>query len=237
MLEPARRGAAALVVTGVLLCALPPASAQPAGTVVVIPFTNVSGQPADDWIGAGLAETIAADLRNAGLRVVAPLADDPLDPLFAGNGNGNGNGGNGNGNGWSATGDVLDLHRRRGVTWQVDGALQRMGDRLRITARVVDVATGTVAFGTRVDGTFAELFDIQDEVGAALAARLSGGAGTAAAGAGGAFPDGTALAGRVASSAGSVPPGPRPGPELNAGVAPQPTPAVAVTEPDRKSVV
>ncbi len=162
-----RRGAAALAVAGFLPCGSPPAAAQPSGAVVVAPFANVSGRPADDWIGAGLAETIAADLRNAGLRVAAPRADAP-DPPRAGNGDGDGFGG-----GWSAGGGALEAERRRGVRWLVDGALQRVGDRLRITTRVVDAATGAVAFGTRVDGAFGDLFDLQDEVGAALAARLA----------------------------------------------------------------
>jgi TolB-like protein len=176
MSNDSRRRAVALVAAGLTLLALPlPAPAQPAGSVVVVPFANLSRQPADDWIGAGLAETIAADLRNAGLRVVGHRASDDLDPRPDGNGNGNGNG-DGNGNGWSAPGDRLDIQRRRGVTWLVDGTLQRLGDRLRITTRVINVATGATAFGTRVDGAFGDLFAIQDEVGAALAARLLNGA-------------------------------------------------------------
>ena len=230
-----RRGAAALVVTAFVLCASP-AAAQPAGTVVVAPFTNVSRQPADDWIGAGLAETIAADLRNAGLNV-APFADAPPDPFSAGNGNGNGGIGNGNGNGrgygWSSTADLLEIHRRRGVTWLVDGALQRVGDRLRITTRVIDVATGATAFGTRVDGTFADLFDLQDEVGAALAARLSTATRVAGVPAAGAAPFG-----RVAPSAGIVPAGPVPRPGPSSGAAPpRAAPEPALTGPRAESNV
>ena len=216
------------IVTGCVLCALSPASAQPADTVVVVPFANVSRQPADDWIGAGLAETIAADLRNAGMRVVAhPGADSP-DPLPAANGNGNGSGyRDGNGNGWSAAGDVLDVQRRRGVTWLVDGTLQRMGDRLRITTRVVDVATGAVAFSTRVDGTFGGLFDIQDEVGAALAAELSTAAETASDSAGRVVPPT-----RVAPPAAIVSTVPDPLPERNSvASAPRPGTDPALTAP------
>jgi len=221
-----RRGTAALVVTGIVLCALPSASAQPADTVVVVPFANVSRQPADDWIGAGLAETIVADLRRAGLNVVAPFADDPLASPPAGNGNGNGNG-----NGWSPTGDGLEPHRRRGVTWLVDGALQRMGDRLRITTRVVNVVTGATAFSTRVDGTFADLFDIQDEVGAALTGQLATGARVAGVPATGASPFG-----RVAPPAGIVPAGPDPR-RANSVAAPRPAPEPALTEPRSESNV
>ena len=220
-----RRGAATLAAAGFLLPALvPPALAQPAsarrdGTVVVVPFTNVSGRPADDWIGSGLAETVAADLRNAGLSVVAPLAADASNPLPGGNGNGNGNGGNGNGNGngngWSAPGDPLEAHRRRGVTWLVDGGLQRIGDRLRVTTRVVDVGSGAIAFSTRVDGTFDDLFDIQDEVGAALAARLAAEPRVA-----GVPADAATPFGRVAPAGGIVPAAPDPLPERNSATAP-----------------
>ena len=222
------------IVTGFVLCALSPASAQRADTVVVVPFANVSRQPADDWIGAGLAETIAADLRNAGLRVVAhPGADSP-DPLPAANSNGNGNGyRNGNGNGRSAAGDVLDVQRRRGVTWLVDGTLQRMGDRLRITTRVVDVATGAVAFSTRVDGTFGDLFDIQDEVGAALAAGLSTAAEAARVAAARIVPPT-----RVAPPAAIVSTVPDPLPERNSVAAPpRSVPVPALGEPRSESNV
>ena len=186
MLASLRRGSVALaaLLAGGLPGALPlPAAAQPSGAVVVLPFANLSRQPADDWIGAGLAETIAADLRNAGLRVVGRPAADAVQPPPAGNGDGAGwsdGAGNGDGTGWSDGGGAPDLHHRHGVAWLVDGTLQRMGDRLRVTTRVVETATGATAFGTRVDGSFGDLFDIQDELGAALAARLSAAAESAA---------------------------------------------------------
>ena len=44
-------------------------------TVVVVPFANISGQPDDDWIGTGIAETVTADLEPfPELSVVAPEA-------------------------------------------------------------------------------------------------------------------------------------------------------------------
>ena len=142
-----------------------PAAAQVSPTVVVAPFTNVSRQPADDWIGGGIAETIAIDLQDAGLEVVEHRA---LGPRRVG----------GRGAGPAA---VLDAYRRQGAAWMIDGTLQRLGDALRITTRIVDVETGAVEFGTRIDGTMADLFDVQDEVAAALAARLSTAGGSVAA--------------------------------------------------------
>ena len=121
------------------------AEAQPDTTVVVLPFANLSQEATDDWIGAGIVETVSSDLQNDGLTVV------------------------GRGS--------VERHSRQayhvaGVDWLVDGGFQRVGDRLRVTARVVDVATGTVTFRTKVDGTFAELFGLQDDIGAAVARWL-----------------------------------------------------------------
>ena len=217
--ETRRRTAALLAIVLVPGALSLPATAQPTDpVVVVVPFINVSRQPADDWIGAGLAETIATDLRNAGLRVAENVTADPVAPLRAGNGIGHGNGnGNGNGSGWS-THDGLEVHRRRGVTWLVDGTLQRVSDRLRITTRIVEVATGATLFSTRVDGALGDLFNIQDEVGAALAARLSTDSGRP-----------TAAATGVASRAGGVPAGPVPRPENSAT---PPPPAVVLPELD-----
>ena len=224
MFKNPRQGLVAPVAVGLVLGALSlPAAAQTSGTVVVVPFTNVSRQPADEWIGDGLAETIAADLRNAGLRVVGYRMVDAANPLLAGNGNGNGSGnGNGNGNGWSDRG-ALDAYRRLGVAWLVDGTLQRVGERLRITTRVVEVSTGAIAFSTRVDGDLGDLFDLQDEVGAALAGRLSTASGNP-----------TVAAAGMATRADFEPAAPTAFPErFAAGPPPLVVPAAPDPEPER----
>ena len=160
----ARMLALAVAVAG-LAAAAPPAAGQMSSTVVVAPFTNVSRQPADEWIGGGIAETVAIDLQDAGLEVVAHRAVEPKRIAFRGAPRG------------PDPAAVLDGYRRQGVDWMIDGTLQRVGDALRITTRIVDVATGAVEFGTRVDGGIADLFDLQDEVAALLSARLSADAG------------------------------------------------------------
>ena len=156
--------AGVVAAAGVGAAALP-AAAQVSPAVVVAPFTNMSRQPADDWIGAGIAETIAIDLQEAGLEVVEHGAADPKRFGYRGAPEGR------------DPAAALDAYRRQGVAWMIDGTLQRVGDALRITTRIVDVATGAVEFGTRVDGGIGDLFDVQDEVAAVLAARLSAGGG------------------------------------------------------------
>ena len=131
-------------------------AAQPQDAVLVVPFANLSRHAADAWIGEGIAETVSVDLRDLGVRVVG---DDvwargarPGRP--------------------PDDGELLGAGRRLGARWLVAGGFQRVGDRLRITSRLVDVATGGLRGSTRVDGSLAELFDVQDRIAAALADAL-----------------------------------------------------------------
>ena len=132
--------------------------------VAVFPFTNISGQPDDDWIGAGIAETVTVGLAQVGAFSVV---------------------------GREAFFDVLktdgregarprDLARGLGVSWIVAGGFQRLGNQLQITARIVNVETGTVRDSVKVDGRLDELFTLQDRIVADLSGGLAGIAGRAA---------------------------------------------------------
>ena len=162
-MEPAHRRRArpvrlsAVFLLGSLGLGLPaPLAAQPGDAVVVAPFANLSRQAADAWIGAGIAETVSSDLRNLGARVVGDYvsAADVRQGRVP------------------HEDEVLDAGRRLGARWLVAGGYQRVGDLLRITARVVDVITGEVRRSTRIDGSLADLFDAQDRIVAALADAL-----------------------------------------------------------------
>ena len=137
----------------------------PAG-LAVTQFVNISGAPAEDWIGAGIAETIATAfeerssvqslrrerVREAMRALAATAAAD-------------------------SSGGLVEVGRTVGARWVAGGAYQRLGDRMRITARLVDVRTGAVAASTVVDGAVGELFALQDRV----ADDLFAGAGVGAA--------------------------------------------------------
>ena len=122
-------------------------------TVIVVPFANISGQPADDWIGTGIAETVTADLdqfcelsvvgREASL---ASLNDEAVARARA---------------------------QALGVAWIVAGGFQRLSDQVRITARIVNVETGTTRETVKIDGRLDELFTLQDRI----VAELGGGFG------------------------------------------------------------
>ncbi len=133
------------------------ANAVERNTVAIAPFVNITADPADEWIGAGIAETVSADLeRLHDLSVVGRealsseiAATDP-EPARAGTG--------------GAERGVREASRRLGAAWLVTGGYQRIGDRMRITARVVDTETGSIATGVKVDGPVADLFALQDRV-------------------------------------------------------------------------
>ena len=160
---------AAALLTGTVRAQQAPIEAVesvPSQTIGVMPFANISRAEADRWIGVGIAETLASDLLHTpGIEVL----DLGAQAVRGGSARG---------------GDVLDdesglrIGRERGVTWLVAGGYQRVGDRLRITARLVEVETGKVRHTVRVDGSIDELFILQDQVVEAVGARLgpSGGA-------------------------------------------------------------
>ena len=143
--------AAALVLSAALGAAetRPPAApaaqaleSEAAGSVAVLPFTNITGLTVDDWYGVGIVETLAAALEGTGL------------PVMRGES--------------AAAADVVAAGRALGTRWVVVGSYQRQAGQLRIAARVVDVATGAVVRTSIVDGAVADLFDLQDRLAADL---------------------------------------------------------------------
>ena len=124
-------------------------------SVVVIPFTNISRNERDDWLGYGIAETVVADLETRGAFTV--VAQERVETAMRGRGTGN-------------LDDTLvaALGRELDSRWVVAGGYQRIGDQLRITARLVDTRNGDLAGTAKVDGAFADIFDLQDRIAGEL---------------------------------------------------------------------
>ena len=161
--------AAALISLAAAGAAGQPPAATPAAaagrTITVLPFTNVTGAAADEWIGAGIAETLGAaltatpttafvppeDLRRAHREATG--VDVDLDP--------------------ADTAAVLAACRALGIRWLVAGEYQRLAGRLRVTARLVAVETGAAAHWMKVDGRVTGLFDLQDQLADSLTRYLA----------------------------------------------------------------
>ena len=113
--------------------------------IAVLDFTNVSTDKEFAWLSSGIAETVTNDLRATGtLRII-----DRVLVVEA----------------VRRTGSELaalraDLH----LDLAVVGSFQRSGDRLRITARVVDAASGEALAEAKADGALEQVFELQDRV-------------------------------------------------------------------------
>ncbi len=121
-------------------------------SVAVMTFSNITREPADDWIGTGIAETVSSDLRNIhGLTIIGRArVYDALRNLST--------------DAHLKDSLAIDIGRRLAATWVVVGGYQRMGSVVRITATVVEVATGGVARTVRVDGKIDDIFALQDKI-------------------------------------------------------------------------
>jgi adenylate cyclase len=135
---------------------MPAADAQPvpavAKSVAVMTFVNITREPADDWIGSGIAETVSSDLKNIkGLTVIGRArVYDALRNLSS-----------------SAHLDeslAIDVGRRLGATFVVVGGFQRLGESVRITANFLIVETGQVKRTVKVDGKMSDIFSLQDKI-------------------------------------------------------------------------
>ena len=123
-------------------------SAAAPNSVMVVPFANVAGNPDVQWLEIGIAETVVADLEQLqGLSIVRSAGLDsstetaPLRDRLA-----------------------LSAAREQGVSWLVSGGFQSLGEQLRITARIIDVATGTIRATVKVDGVLGDTFILQDKI-------------------------------------------------------------------------
>jgi TolB-like protein/predicted Ser/Thr protein kinase len=129
-----------------------PHSASGERTIAVLTFANVTREAADDWIGTGIAETVTADLKNVPhVSVIGraqifdllknfPAADAGDDRL------------------------AIEIGRRLGVWWVVAGAYQRLGERIRITAHLLEVLTAALIRTVKIDGRLDHIFELQDRV-------------------------------------------------------------------------
>jgi serine/threonine protein kinase/tetratricopeptide (TPR) repeat protein len=139
--------------------------------VAVAEFMNISGSPEDDWLGAGISETLTADLGD--LQGVSVISRERMSEMLRTLAQQTGE-----------RGDRLFLRAGRELRarWLVSGGFQRSNDVVRVTASLVEMATGRLVRTARVDGSLEAIFDLQDrlvrELAAALRAAAAPGTGT-----------------------------------------------------------
>jgi adenylate cyclase len=132
--------------------AQPPASAE-MKSVAVLPFVNMSGDPANEYFSDGITEEILNAIAHLpDLRVAARTSS------FAYKGKNE---------------DIAAIARNLRVNNVLEGSVQRMGDRIRVTAQLIDASSGLHLWSHRFDERDAkDLFAVQDEIAQAIARAL-----------------------------------------------------------------
>jgi len=124
-----------------------------APAVAVMSFSNITKDPGDDWLGTGIAETVTADLKGVeGLTVVGrERIYEALKTLAVPGGE---------------TDEKLAtlVGREVGARWVLGGGYQRLGDMVRVTARLTETDTGAVVRTVKIDGGMDGIFELQDRI-------------------------------------------------------------------------
>jgi adenylate cyclase len=129
-----------------------PTQPEDALSIAVLPFDNMSGIPEQDYIAEGIAENILTDLsRFRDLTVIA------RNSSFAYKG--------------KAT-RIQDIRRDLGVNYVLEGSVQRAGDRIRITAQLIEGASGKHLWAERYDRRADDLFAVMDEIAELIVGTL-----------------------------------------------------------------
>jgi adenylate cyclase len=122
-------------------------------SIAVLPFTNMSGDPQQQYFSDGITEDIITELsRFRSLFVIARNSSFQYRD--------------------KAT-DVTRIGRELGVQYVVEGSVRRSSDRIRITAQLIDVTTANHLWAERYDRDLQDTFAVQDEVTRTIVSTLA----------------------------------------------------------------
>jgi adenylate cyclase len=121
-------------------------------SICVLPFANMSGDPEQEYFSDGITEDIITDLGK-----VSALSIVSRNLAFSFKG---------------ATGGVADIGRQTKATHVLAGSVRKAGDRVRITAQLVDAAKDAQVWGERYDRDLNDIFALQDEISKAIVSAL-----------------------------------------------------------------
>ena len=118
-------------------------------SILVLPFLNMSGDPAQDYFVDGMVEEIITALSH--IRWLFVIA---RSSTFTYKGQAI---------------DVKQIGRELGVRYVLEGSVRKAGDRVRITGQLIDADTGAHLWADRFDGSLEDVFDLQDKVASSVA--------------------------------------------------------------------
>jgi adenylate cyclase len=121
-------------------------------SIAVLPFTNMSSDPEQDYFADGITEDIITELaRNRGLLVIA------RNSTFTYKGQ---------------SVDIKKIAAELGVKYVLEGSVRRAGPKVRFTAQLIDAQTGGHIWAERYDRDLVDIFQLQDEITRSVVATL-----------------------------------------------------------------
>jgi adenylate cyclase len=132
-----------------------PAATAPRGpelSICVLPFANMSGEPEQEYFSDGISEDIITDLSK-----VSALAVTARNTAFTFKGK---------------HVDVAHVARQLKVTHVLEGSVRKAGQRVRISAQLIDGTTGSHVWAERYDRDLNDIFALQDEISQAIVAAM-----------------------------------------------------------------
>jgi TolB-like protein/tetratricopeptide (TPR) repeat protein len=123
-------------------------------SIAVLPFTNMSGDPEQAYFSDGITEDILTELsRFRALSVIARNSSFRFRGEDV---------------------DVVRIGRELKVQYVLEGSVRKMGNKIRITAQLIDAITGSHVWADRFDRTQDEIFAVQDQVVSTIVGTLAG---------------------------------------------------------------
>ncbi len=121
-------------------------------SIAVLPFTNISGDPEQEYFSDGITEDIITDLSKvSGLFVIARYSSFAYK---------------------NQNPDIRQLCHDLGVRYALEGSVRKAGSRVRINAQLIDGSSGGHLWAERYDRNLADIFTVQDEVTREIVAAL-----------------------------------------------------------------
>jgi TolB-like protein len=121
--------------------------------IAVVPFVNMSGDPEQEYFADGMTEDIITELsRFHEFDVIARNSSFQFKGRAA---------------------EIQDVGRQLGARYIVEGSVRKSGSRVRVTAQLIDAETNTHIWADRYDRQLDDIFAIQDDVTAAVVARVA----------------------------------------------------------------
>ncbi len=132
--------------------AAPQAAAKDKPSIAVLPFTNISGDPEQEYFSDGITEDIITDLSQVSALFVAAR-----NSAFTFKGK---------------AVEIVEAARRLNVGYVLEGSVRKAGNRIRINAQLIDGSTGGHLWAERYDRDFGDIFALQDDISKKVVAAL-----------------------------------------------------------------